>query len=61
MWVQVLGGNPERERPLRRTGGGWEDDIKVDLTYKTQDGANIFFSLRIRKGNVLLYTWQGNF
>lgn len=37
--LQGLGGNPEGKRPLRRTRGRWENDIKVDLTFKTQDRA----------------------
>jgi hypothetical protein len=51
-----LGGNPEGKRPFRRTRGRWENDTKVDLAYKTKDGAEYIVSLRIRKRTGLLYT-----
>jgi hypothetical protein len=28
---RILVGKPERKRPLRRPGRGWEDGIRVDL------------------------------
>jgi hypothetical protein len=29
--MQVLGGKPDRKRPLRRPKLSWEDNIKTDL------------------------------
>jgi hypothetical protein len=35
---RILVGKPERKRPLRRSRGGWVDNIKIDLPEIGWDG-----------------------
>jgi hypothetical protein len=51
---RILVGKPERKRPLERSGGRCDDNIKMDLKATQRDGVDELTWHRIRTNGVFL-------